>query len=538
MITHRVSRRQFLVGVGVGAGGFTLGLPLLPSILEREARAGTPPAVPKNFVAFWSGHGGIAGKNMYPADPASPTTATYPLLGHTIRASPLALQPAPQGSTTASVSPVVSGDATKLTAQLVAKMNVIRGLDTGTPLGHNMCGALGNYGGTFTGTNGVDNVEIPTIDQIMAYSPSFYPDLGAIKERYINFGSSSRTWKNPATRSGGIQTSNPDPDNLTWFNKIFSPAATGPTPKPVVDQVLADYKRLRNGNRRLSTADRARLDAHMQYIAELQHRLNVHATCGNVTPPKTGVSTVLSNPKFGTDASLQSQAFALANDVIVAAMICGTCRIGNQSFQYVGDSIIHGDDSANYNLGPSAQGSNDWHHGIAHGHYFNVPQSVIAHDNQMNFTVMLDLISKMDQALVTPDSTLLDNSLVFWSMECGAYTHDSTSLPVVMAGSAGGALKTGMYLDYRNMFAMNQSGVGTEVGDKTHYGIPYNQWMGTCLQAMGLSRSEYETPGVGGYGQVANDGYQATGDKQNSAFDKSVYTVTGDYLPFIRGPKA
>ncbi len=528
-ITHRISRRQLLVG----AGGATLGLPLLPSILEREARAGTPPAVPRNFVSFWSGHGGAAGKNMYPVDPVSPTTATYPVLGHTVRASPLALQAAAQGSPIASISPIVSGDANKLTPQLVAKMNVIRGLDPGAPLGHNMCGALGNYGGTFT-----VNAEIPTIDQIMAYSPNFYPDLGGIKERYINFGSSSRTWKNSATRSGGIQTSNFDPDNLTWFNKIFSPAATGPTPRPIVDQVLADYKRLRNGNRRLSTADRARLDAHMQYIAELQRRLSVHATCGNVAPPKTGVSTILSNPKFETDASLQRQAFELANDVIVAAMICGTCRIGLQSFWYIGDSIIHGDESANYNLGPSAQGVHDWHHGIAHGHFFNGPQSVIARDNQMNFAVMLDLIFKMDQALVTPDSTLLDNSLVFWSQECGAYTHDSTSLPVVMAGGAGGALKTGMYLDYRNMFAMNQSGVGTEVGDTTHYGIPYNQWLGTCLQAMGVPRSEYEQPGIGGYGQIANDGFKANGDKQNSAFDKSVYTVTGDYLPFIKGPKA
>ena len=47
--------------------------------------------------------------------------------------------------------------------------------------------------------------------------------------------------------------------------------------------------------------------------------------------------------------------------------------------------------------------------------------------------------------------TLLDHSLVAWGQESGNVTHFAFSMPVITAGAAGGAIKTGSYCDYRNL---------------------------------------------------------------------------------------
>ena len=69
-----------------------------------------------------------------------------------------------------------------LTAALVAKMNVLCGLDVPFYIAHNTGLHLGNY--ARNDGNGGDGKAVqafprPTIDQIMAWSPSFYRDLPA-----------------------------------------------------------------------------------------------------------------------------------------------------------------------------------------------------------------------------------------------------------------------------------------------------------------------------------------------------------------------
>jgi hypothetical protein len=181
---------------------------------------------------------------------------------------------------------------------------------------------------------------------------------------------------------------------------------------------------------------------------------------------------------------------------------------------------------------------------------YNEQQGELAVAYNYGFQVMLDLICKMDALQVAPETaypTLLDNSLVFWSMECGEYTHSSVSWPVVMAGSAGGSLLTGNYLDYRNLTSagINDNGEGTEVGDISYNGVPYNQWLGTVAQAMGLQQSEYESQAtggapIGGFGPIQGDVADG-GTIVSGAFDDSVYTAihnAGGWLPFIAGPNA
>src|SRR5690606_31547123 len=161
--------------------------------------------------------------------------------------------------------------------------------------------------------NGSDGMalqtHIPTIDQVMAWSPSFYSDLSTILERSLVIGRTagmSANWSSPASQSGEVQNISPQENSLALFNAIFVPDADPTETRPaVVDLVLEDYKRLRQSNRRLSSGDRQRLDDHLELLDELQRKVNVAASGGDIQPP-TQSSTVLYSSDFGVDPDKQA----------------------------------------------------------------------------------------------------------------------------------------------------------------------------------------------------------------------------------------
>ncbi|WP_233591654.1 hypothetical protein [Corallococcus sp. AB011P] len=123
-------------------------------------------------------------------------------------------------------------------------------------------------------------------------------------------------------------------------------------------------------------------------------------------------------------------------------------------------------------------------------------QDLVVQFNQVFFSqVFLDLASRFERFSNGAGGTLLDDSLLAWGQENGNTPHFSFSVPVVTAGSAGGALKTGSYCDYRNITrkVSGDSSTGSE-GNFLWSGLLYNQWLGTALQAMGIPKSEWSEP--------------------------------------------
>ncbi len=508
----KISRRHLLRG----AAGFTLALPFLPSLQDREALAGAPPYA-KNpfFVSFGTEHGGLWGANMFPADAALTEKATY--AGHEIRRGNLALvkQDAKVG-----VSPVISAASDRLTPALLAKMNVMRGIDIPFYIAHNTGGHLGNY--ARNDGNGSDGQYVqafprPTIDQVMAWSSSFYPDLSAVllRSMAIAGGSMSYGWSSPGTKSGTIDRLNTEQSSLALFNKIFVPPADPSAQRPlIVDRVIEDYKHLRNGNLRLSANDRQRLDDHMDRLAELQRKLNVTVSCGGIMSPTKDSEALVSESDYGINPGKQREFYQLMNDVIVAAFVCGTSRIA----AIRADSIF------------SAY-SGDWHQEIAHHAHrpSGDEQKTLAGANQFFFEeVFLDLAGKLDAVDTGNGITLLDNTLMAWSQESGAYTHDNQSMPMVTAGSAAGFFKTGNYADYRNLGTVMDDGGYEGSVEVTHAGLSHNQWLGSALQAMGVPPSEFEQDGVGGYG------YHYVGKDQASKYSSKVFESMSDIMPFLK----
>jgi hypothetical protein len=501
-----LSRRQILRG----AFGASLALPFLPSLFgaEREARAAY--TTRKFFVSMSTEHGGAWGKNMFPADATLTDKRTY--AGFEIRRGALA---AAKSAGKASLCPILTGADGKLTDTLIAKMNVLRGLDIPFYIGHNTGGALGNYArndGNGADGQAAQQTPMPTIDQVMAWSPNFYADLGSIRERsIIAAGNVSFDFSNPQARTGPIQAIASSYDSSELFKRIF--VSNDPTGrKPIADLVLEDYKRTRNASG-LSKEDQRRLDDHVQRISELQRRLNVRATCSTVKQPTSKSTDYMTKPSYGIDPAFQDTAWQLMNDVIVAGFTCGTSRIA-----VTRPAVTF----SNY--------SGDWHQDVAHQAHLpdGAKQAVLAASYQTFFeNVFLDLVAKLDAVDDGTGRTLLDSALVVWSQECGAYTHEAQSLPIVTAGTAGGFFKTGQYCDYRNLYQQRNRGGYQGSTEITHAGLLQSQWLGSVLQSMGIERSEYEKPNVGGYGLefIAPD--------STSAYPAAVVNARKDILPFL-----
>lgn len=99
----------------------------------------------------------------------------------------------------------------------------------------------------------------------------------------VSFG-----YSNPSLAAGDIQNIRSAASSLSLFRTLFIPN-DAPSSKHtfIVDRVMESYRSLRNGNRRLSTDDRRRLDDHMDRLAELQRKLNTEfpAACAGVDTP-------------------------------------------------------------------------------------------------------------------------------------------------------------------------------------------------------------------------------------------------------------
>jgi hypothetical protein len=509
----RETRRQFLRG----AAGFTLALPFLESLANRRAIAGDPPfAAQPRFVHMTTEHGGVWGEHMFPADSAAPNKRTL-FTDHVMHHGPLART---VNASSASLSPVLTAGSSKLTEAMVSKMNVIRGLDIMFYISHHTGGHLGNYAATTADAQGEHR---PTIDQVLAYSPKFYPSLGSIKERSLHIGTRTDVswgYTSPDDPQSALQPVPLSNSSLALFNKIFVPEADPDARPLVVDRVVENYRRLRSGAfgdaARLSGKDRRRLDDHMDRLRDLETRLNAVADCSDVVV-STEDSADHKAGVYTADIASMRKHYELFNDVIVAAFMCGTSRIAVISTEETWSTEFPG---------------MDWHDYVAHeASQSAAKEGIMVEANRYFFeSVFLDLAEKLDRD-EADGMTYLDNSLLVWTQESGHLTHESNSIPVVTAGSGAGYFQTGKYVDYRdrdNKILVNDYDDPNQGQERLRRpGLSYNQWLANVLRAGGLSPSDFEAPGERGYGLLTRN------PEKTEAWPQRVLNIASDPLPVL-----
>ena len=139
----------------------------------------------------------------------------------------------------------------------------------------------------------------------------------------------------------------------------------------------------------------------------------------------------------------------------------------------------------------------DWHQ-FAH----SVPDpdaaaNLLAIHRWTSSRIFKGFVEGLDSVMDVDGRTVLDNTLVVWGNELG-YSHYNTDVQTITAGSAGGAIRTGQYLDYIDW----DQEYANPIDDwgVLSPGLPHNRWLVSMMQAMGLPPSDYEASPGAGYG--------------------------------------
>jgi hypothetical protein len=424
----------------------------------------------------------------------------------------------------------------------VDKLTLIRGLDFLPSVNHNYGGLLGNFSSCTAATPcDADELDsIPTIDQVMAYSDKFYPETPAQRYLHISQGVVDSMSYSDRGQGGSAEQLQARTNPRDAFNDLFAgfqpepsdgmdPApATGTNPDALlVDRVIEQYNELRQSPR-LSMADKMKLDQHVNLLEEIESKLGGGGNSGGGATLSCALPMdpeSLDN-NSSTDPSDITTKWDLFFDVVAAAIACDRTRIVTIGVHKALGPGPDPDDSSLSGHYHSEDASGGTWHGLAHDWDNENSRRML---EGINSWIANELFAKLLEKLdvqETEDSTILDNSLVYWGNELG-FNHIAYSVPCLLAGSAGGFIQPGRYLDYIDW--EGRSYFSQEDGNVIE-GIPHNRFLVTALQAMGLSPEDYERDGQPGYGSTSVNGRDP--DLWPTEWDLS---KVGEILPGIRG---
>ncbi|MDA0832617.1 MAG: DUF1552 domain-containing protein [Planctomycetota bacterium] len=244
-----------------------------------------------------------------------------------------------------------------------------------------------------------------------------------IHKNYSMLYSSHISWSSPTA---------PTPLELypaLAFDRLFKDSSQRGD-RSVLDAVLGEADRFR---RQISKSDRQKLDEYLNSVREIEQRLDRAGKQGELQ----GWRPTLDGPNIARPADGIPQNLAehmkLMCDIVVLAFQTDSTRVCtlklNNDHSYL--QFPH----LNINVG---------HHELSHRNdadYLKV--------NQSFFEQFAYIATKLD-AIQEGEQTALDNSLLMYCSSMLSGSHDATNLPCVLVGGAGGRLKGGRVLEYRD----------------------------------------------------------------------------------------
>jgi hypothetical protein len=191
----------------------------------------------------------------------------------------------------------------------------------------------------------------------------------------------------------------------------------------VLDSVLADVHALEP---KLGASDREKLDEYFTGIRAIETRLQ---------EPFAPLCEIGERP--GSDPSFPDKARIMA-DLIVLAFQCDLTRIA---------SFMLGNAGSGQSF--SFIGVGEAHHQISHHQGVQENYDKLQTIGTWELGELAYLLEKMQAVDEGDGTTMLDNSMVFFSSEISdGNAHNHNNMPIVLAGSAGGALSSGRHVIY------------------------------------------------------------------------------------------
>ncbi|MGE3690432.1 MAG: DUF1552 domain-containing protein [Novosphingobium sp.] len=272
---------------------------------------------------------------------------------------------------------------------------------------------------------------------------------------------------------GNLNPSEVSPSAL--YQRIFGTGFKDPnsatfTPDPQVmarRSVLSGVTEQRQElERAVGASDRQKLDQYFTSVRQLENQLDVELTKPEPLQACM-VPTKVADRPVGAEIETVMKNHELMTDLLVMALACDQTRVFNMMFNNGASSLTR-------------IGSTITHHQLTHEEVLDnrlgyQPEATYFLTRIMEAWVYFaNALDKVQEG----GRTLLDNTLVVAHSETEfAKFHTIDNIPILTAGSAGGKLKTGIYVD----------GAGTPV---SRVGLTVQQVMGVPLDRWGTKSME------------------------------------------------
>lgn len=436
-----IDRRTFLRG-SLGGAAVTVGLPLLDLFLNinGDAIAATGAPLPQRFGTWFFG----CGMNPPRWDPTA-EGADWEL--------------------TPELLPIAS---------IKDRINVLSGFSVLLAGEANLVHRTGVFGALCGGApTAVDMTHGPSLDVLIS------DEIGTqTRFRSLEMAATGSTRDSNSLRSPtNVNPAEPTP--LSLYTRVFGPGFSDPnagefTPDPhlllrqsALSVVSEDRKRL---EAQLGSTDRARLDEYFTALRQLERQI----TLQRQKPPPLEACSVPSAPKQGEVNSEVGNVVANHNllaRTLALALACDQTRVFNMVFSDRASSL-------------RMPGSADSHHTLTHEEArdkelgYQPKATAFVLKTMEAWTTFVETLDSVPEG----DGTLLDNCLVMAHSETSdANSHSVKGLPFMLAGTAGGRIKTGMHV----------SGVGDST---SRIGLTMQQTMGLNVGRWGTKQNDTSRP--------------------------------------------
>lgn len=473
-MSSALSRRRMLQGLGVGALAYALPL-------GRSGRAMAAPPIPKRLVVFYGGgmiDSARALSKVRGVGGAAPTETSFQL-----------------GELHAALTPHQK-DLLVIEGLGMVSEEIDKG-PTGNA--HNQ-GAKHSLAAADTTIKDVPGG--PSIDQYVAAQLKAKGQLTALDSLVLQCAD----WTNEAqVFSGAVAGMGKNPVAGIWdprkaFDTVFAgftaPGQTGPSAADVLKEqqaaiygfAAAEFGALA---KKLPKADADRLLSHQALVDDLAKKI------GNIGPPpvtcapptKSGFAAKISDKcDFACykpeDANVFARNWQLGTELnmalITAALACDRTRVVFVEVQNAPGGI------SGYT--PGMMGTMD-NHDLRHK--VNNDKDPLAKDPtalgvirkecEKEAEVLASLLSQLAAVKEADGQRLLDHTAVLWCGQIGYGSHNLEDLPWMVAGSCGGAIKTGRWLKLPKYA-------------KSSRGWPHNDLFVSLANAMGIETNVFGNP--------------------------------------------
>jgi hypothetical protein len=309
------------------------------------------------------------------------------------------------------------------------------GMLTGRPL--NSGSQFESFGNTTSGWGSGQSIDQYLVDRLNPATAHKSLQIGVhVRDTEVRSRISYRATNQPIP---------PREDPKDVFMTLFGNMMPGGMTDPALERLWAQRKSVFDLSNAETTRlmglvgaeDRVKLEAHVAAMREVEQRMVMMP--GSTGNPSTGECT----PPTMQDVDLKVDdqylaAGQLQMDLAAAALACDQTRIITIQWSY--------SESEHLFQFLNLTGN---HHGISHD-FASCGTNFEAYNKIQTWYAerVADFLTTLD-SYPEGDGTLLDNTLVLWGTEIGESTqHDLTLMPYVLAGKAGGKIRTGRYLDY------------------------------------------------------------------------------------------